>query len=64
MLLLDTNLNSQLNQIRLCKKSYDKLRAGDEEIQNKLFHPIPKYSTGFMVAAGLSAQGINKLVFC
>ena len=62
--LLDTPLNPQSNQIRLCKKSYQKLKAGDEKIEEKISKPVPKFSSGFMVAAGLSAQGVGKLVFC
>jgi len=57
-------LNPQSNQIRLCKKSYDKFLAGDEKIEEKLCRLVPKLSSGFMVAVGLSANGVRKLIFC
>lgn len=62
--LLDTPLNPQSNQIRLCKKSYNKLKAGDQKIEEKISKPVPKFSSGFMVSVGLSAKGVGKLIFC
>ena len=57
-------LNPQTDQMRLTKKGKAKLKAGNEEIVNKLAKPIPKFPKGFMVAGGISSYGPGKLIFC
>ena len=60
---LDTPLNPQTNQIRFNQEDLAKLKSG-EELYEKLHVPQPKYTTGFMVAGGMSYYGIGKLIFC
>ena len=62
--LLDTPLNPQTNQIRFNKKDLSLLKSGDNEVFEKLNLPQPKYTTGFMVAGGISVNGLGKLIFC
>ena len=62
--LLDTPLNPQTNQIRFNKEDLKKLKAGNNDFYEKLAIPQPKYTTGFMVAGGMSANGLGKLIFC
>jgi len=62
--LMYTKINSQTNQVRICKKTLKKLKKGNEKAFKKVSREIPKYSQGFMVAAGLSAYGPGKLIFC
>jgi len=62
--LLDTPLNPQTNQIRFNQEDLAKLRSGEEKLYEKLHVPLPKYTTGFMVAGGISYYGVGKLIFC
>ncbi len=62
--LLDTPLNSQTNQIRFNKEDEKKLKSGDTKIYEKVNKPMPKYTSGFMVAGGMSTHGLGKLIFC
>lgn len=62
--LLDCPLNPQTNRIRFSKENLEKLKKGDPTITEKLHKPIPKYTTGFMVAGGLSYYGPGELIFC
>lgn len=62
--LLDTPLNKQTNQFRLPKEDQILLREGNPEIESKIAREIPKFSTGFMVAGGISYFGPGKLIFC
>ena len=62
--LLDTPLNPQTNQIRFNKEDQKKLKLGDTEIFEKVNKPVPKYTSGFMVAGGMSTHGLGKLIFC
>jgi transposase len=61
---LHQEVNTQINKIRLSKKFRKRLRKGDPEVLEKVRRPMPKYSPGVMVAAGLSYYGVTKLVFC
>ena len=62
--LLDTPLNPQTNQMRFTKEETQRYRDGDATLFEKLHKPIPKYTTGFMVAGGISSLGVGKLIFC
>ena len=61
---LDAPYNPKSNQIRFSKKNLKKLNQGNQEMYEKLNRPLPKYSSSFMIAAGLSAFGPGKLIFC
>ena len=61
---LEIKPNPQVNQIRLTKKWYKKMMAGDEKIYEKVHKPLPKFSDSFMVAGGISRNGPGKLIFC
>ena len=56
-------LNPQANQIRLSKNYKRKFKMRDQELVQKVYKDIPKYSESYMVAAGLSAHGPGKLIF-
>ena len=62
--LLDFIPNKQTNQVRLSSSMKKKLRKGDEEAEKLLSVKIPKKSKGFMVAGGVSKNGVGKLIFC
>jgi transposase len=62
--LLDTPLNAQTNQIRFNKEDEMLLKSGDTKIYEKVHKPVPKYTSGFMVAGGMSTHGLGKLIFC
>ena len=48
----------------MSKKDREKYRNGDPVILEKVKTPLPKFSPGVMVAAGVSYYGVTKLVFC
>ena len=52
--ILNPPLNKQTNQIRLDEKGYSEYKSGKGILYEKISRPIPKYSQGIMVAAGLS----------
>ena len=54
---LDTATNGKINQIRLTDETWKRLKAGDEEIHNKIYKQAPKYDQKFMVAACLTPRG-------
>ena len=60
---LDTATNGKTNQIRLTNETWKKLKAGDEEIHNKIYKQAPKFDQKFMVAACLTPRGPGKLIF-
>ena len=62
--LIDFFPNKQTNQIRLSDDMKKKLRQGKEKAENLLSKKVPKKSRGFMVAGGVSKQGVGKLIFC
>ena len=61
--ILNPPLNKQTNQIRLDEKGYSEYKSGKGILYEKISRPIPKYSQGIMVAAGLSKNGVGKLIF-
>ena len=62
--LLDTPLNPQTNQIRFNQVDLLRLKSGDPVIYEKINQPLPKFTSGFMVAGGISKYGLSKLIFC
>jgi hypothetical protein len=61
---LHVQLNPQLNKMRLTKTDKEKYRKGDPKMVEKIKKPLPKFSPGVMVAAGVSYYGVTKLIFC
>ena len=61
---LQKPMNRGTNYVRLTKE-FQKLKdKGDPKVLKLLSDDQPKYSKSFMVAGGLSAYGLGKLVFC
>jgi hypothetical protein len=61
---LNGPLNPQTNQIRLSIKDKKRLKAGDENLIEKVNVPQKKFPDSFMVAGGLCKNGVSKLMFC
>ena len=61
--ILNPPLNKQTNQIRVDEEGYKEYKSGKGKLYEKISRPIPKYSQGIMVAAGLSNNGVGKLIF-
>jgi len=66
--LLDQPLNKQIDKIRMNKEKKHQLKYGTddkrEEVEKLMYRQKDKFPSGFMVAAGLSARGPGKLIFC
>ena len=61
--ILNPPLNKQTNQIRLNKKGFDEYQKGEGNLFEKVNKLIQKYPKGIMVAAGLSRNGVGRLIF-
>ena len=61
--LLHTPLNKQTNQMRLDEEGQKQLKEQKGEIFEKIAKPMPKFSSGVMVAGGLCSKGVGKLNF-
>lgn len=61
--LIDIPLNRQTNQIRLSKEGKKECYEEKGKIFEKVSKPLPKFSKGIMVAAGMSVKGEGKLIF-
>jgi hypothetical protein len=57
-------INKGTNYIRLTKEYQRRLEKGDPEVENLISSDMPKYSKSFMIAAGITADGIGQLIFC
>ena len=57
-------MNRGSNYVRLTKKFQQLRDKGDPKVLKLLSDDQPKYSKSFMVAGGLSAYGVGKLIFC
>mgnify|MGYP006372178767 FL=1 len=61
---LQKPMNRGSNYVRLTKKFQQLRDKGDSKVLKLLSDDQPKYSKSFMVAGGLSAYGVGKLIFC
>jgi hypothetical protein len=57
-------INKGTNYIRLTKEYERRLEKGDPEVENMISSDMPKYSKSFMIAGGITTDGIGKLIFC
>ena len=56
-------MNRGTNKIRLSKKTYKKLKAGDEKAINLVTRPQNKFNNGIMVSGGMCDEGLGKIIF-
>ena len=61
--ILNPALNKQTNQIRLNAEGFKEYQKEEGKIFEKVNKPLQKYPKGIMVAAGLSRNGVGKLIF-
>ena len=61
--IMNAPLNRQTNQIRLDNKGFEEYKRGFGKLYEKVAKPLPKFSNGVMVAAGVSYYGPGKLIF-
>jgi hypothetical protein len=57
-------VNKGTNYIRLTKEYQRRLEKGDPEVEKLISSDMPKYSKSFMIAGGVTANGVGKLIFC